>query len=677
MSTATDQRTLDSLCVDTIRTLSMDGVQKANSGHPGTPMALAPIAYVLYTRVMRHNPEDPQWFNRDRFVLSAGHASMLLYSMLFLTGYGLTLEDLESFRQLGSPTAGHPEYGHAAGIEVTTGPLGQGISNAAGMALAERMWAARLNRPGHEIVDHHVYTIASDGDIEEGVSAEAGSLAGHLGLGKLIAFYDRNHISIEGDTSLSLSEDTGARYEAYGWHVEDIGEIGADFDPEALEAAIDRAKAVEDRPSLLIVQTHIAQGSPNKQDTEGAHGSPLGEEEIRLTKEVYGWPTDEPFHVPDEALQHFRATIDRGRDEQREWEERVAAWREQNPELGEQLDRAVARKLPAGWEEGMPRYRPDVGMIATRKAGHEVLQWAASRVPELIGGSADLAPSTLTDIEGGGSVEKGSYGGRNLHFGIREHAMGAIVNGLAVSGFRAYGSTFLIFSDYMKGAIRLSAVMGVPSIWVFTHDSIGLGEDGPTHQPIEQLAHLRALPNLAVVRPAGANETAMTWRFALRQTDRPTLMALSRQGLPVWNPAGVPDDAIERGAYVLRESYKPQEPDLILISTGSEVHLCNRAADLLETVGVATNVVSMPCWETFAEQDQSYRDQVLQPAVRARVAVEAASTLGWERWTGTDGDVIGMTGFGASGPAKQLYKHFGFTPEAIAERGRKVAAGAK
>lgn len=669
MSTATDRRTLDTLCVDTIRTLSMDGVQRANSGHPGTPMALAPLAYVLYTRVMRHNPADPRWFNRDRFVLSAGHASMLLYSMLYLTGYGLTLDDLKQFRQLGSRTAGHPEYGHAAGIEVTTGPLGQGIANAAGMALAERMWAARLNRPGHDVVDHHTYTIASDGDIEEGISAEAGSLAGHLGLGRLIAFYDRNHISIEGDTALALSEDTGKRYEAYGWHVQDLGE---DIELDSLEAAIATAKDHEDQPSLIIVRTHIAQGSPNKQDTAGAHGSPLGEEEVELTKEVYGWPSEEPFFVPDDALAHFRETVERGKEEQAQWLERVERWSREHPELKAWLDRVQARELPEGWDAEPPRYHADAGMIATRKAGHQVLQWAASKVPELVGGSADLAPSTLTDIADGGSVERRDFGGRNLHFGIREHGMGAIVNGLVLSGFRAYGSTFLIFSDYMKGAIRLSALMGMPSIWIFTHDSVGLGEDGPTHQSVEQLPHLRATPNLAVVRPAGANETALAWRFALRQTERPTLIALSRQGLPVWNPSGVPDDAIERGAYVLRESYKPAEPDLILVSTGSEVHLCTRAADLLENQGIATNVVSMPCWETFQEQDAGYRDSILPPSVRARVAVEAASTLGWERWTGMDGEVVGMTTFGASAPQKDVYRHFGFTPENIAERAKQV-----
>jgi transketolase len=671
MEAATAQD-LDQLCVNTIRTLSMDAVQKANSGHPGTPMALAPITYVLYTRVMKHNPEDPDWFDRDRFVLSAGHASMLLYSMLYLTGYGLELDDLKNFRQLGSPTAGHPEYGHAAGIETTTGPLGQGISNAVGLALAERMWAARLNTGSHEVVDHFTYTIASDGDLQEGVASEACSLAGHLGLGRLIAFYDDNHISIEGDTGLSFSEDVGKRFEAYGWHVQDLGE---DLALERIEAAVDEAKEVEDRPSLVIVRTHIAPGAPNKQDTEEAHGSPLGEEEIKLTKQAYGWPSEEPFHVPEEALAHFRATIERGREAEAEWRRRYDAWAAENAQPAADLERALKRELPEGFDADLPKFEPSDGNIATRKASSKVIQWAAKAVPELAGGSADLAPSTLTLIDGGGDVARGDYAGRNLHFGIREHAMGAIVNGLTLHGFRGYGATFLIFSDYMKASMRLAALMGIPSTFVFTHDSIGLGEDGPTHQPIEQLAALRATPNVDVVRPAGANETALAWRHALKQTGRPTVMALSRQGLPVWSPAGVPRDAIERGAYVLRESYQGAEPDLILIATGSEVHICNLAADLLEADGVATRVVSAPCLDRFAEQDQAYRDEVLPPGCRARVSVEAAATFGWDRWVGESGASIGLDRFGASGPQKDLYEHFGFTPEAIAETGRKVAKG--
>jgi transketolase len=668
LSVATDRDTLDELCVNTIRTLSMDAVQKANSGHPGTPMALAPLAYLLYTRVMEHAPEDPQWPDRDRFVLSAGHASMLLYSSLHLTGYEVSLEDLKNFRQLGSPAAGHPEYRHAPGIETTTGPLGQGISTAVGLALGERMLAARFNRPGHEIVDHRTYAIVSDGDLEEGIASEACSLAGHLGLGRLIAFYDDNHISIEGDTELAFSEDVPARFEAYGWHVQNLGEgIGLD----RLEEAVRAAQAEDGRPSLIVVRTHIAPGSPNKQDTAAAHGSPLGEEEIRLTKEAYGWPSQEPFFIPEEAWEEFRKAVPRGNRLRKAWRDRFEAYRNEHPDEAFEFERIVAGRLPEGWDADVPKKGPDAGMIATRKASQDVIQWAAAQVPELVGGSADLAPSTLTLIDGGGSVEAGAYGARNLHFGIREHAMGAIVNGLVLHGLRAFGAGFLIFSDYMKGAIRLAAIMRIPSTFVFTHDSIGLGEDGPTHQPIEQLAALRATPNVDVVRPAGFNETALAWRFALRQTETPTALALSRQGLPVWDPAGVPDDAIERGAYVLHET-DGGDPQVILMATGSEVHICNAAVALLEADGVRVRLVSMPCVDRFAAQDRSYRDTVLPPAVRARVAVEAASPLGWHRWVGDDGDVVAMEGFGASAPAKQLYEHFGFTGDNVAARARAV-----
>jgi transketolase len=652
---------LDELCVNTIRTLSMDAVQKANSGHPGTPMALAPIAYVLYTRVMRHSPEHPEWPARDRFVLSCGHASMLLYSTLHLTGYGVSLDDIEHFRQLGSPCAGHPEYRHAPGIETTTGPLGQGISTAVGLALGERMLAARFDEA---LVGHFTYVIASDGDLEEGISSEASSLAGHLGLGRLISFYDDNHISIEGDTKLAFSEDVGMRYAAYGWHVQHLGE---DLGLDRIEAAVEEAQRETGRPSLIIARTHIAPGSPHKQDTHEAHGAPLGDEEIRLTKQNYGWPSEEPFFIPDEALEHFRECVPRGRELYARWSERFEA----SPERPE-LERILARRLPPGWDEGVPKKGPEAGMIATRKASNEVIQWAAARVPEMVGGSADLAPSTLTLINDADSIEAGSYGGRNLHFGIREHGMGAIVNGLTLQGFRAYGATFLIFSDYMKGSIRLAALMRIPSIFVFTHDSIGLGEDGPTHQPIEQLATLRATPNLDLVRPAGFNETALAWRHALRQTDRPTALALSRQGLPVWDPAGVPDDAIERGAYVLRDC--AGEPELILMGTGSEVHQAHEALNLLDAEGIRVRLVSMPCLDRFAEQDQAYRDSVLPPACRARVAVEAASPMGWHRWVGDEGDIVAMEGFGASAPAKALYQHFGFSGEAIAERARRLLA---
>ena len=673
--TATDTITLDKLCVDTIRTLSMDAVQKANSGHPGTPMALAPVAYVLYARVMRHSPHQPDWPDRDRFVLSCGHASMLLYSTLYLAGYDVSLEDdIMRFRQLGSRAAGHPEHWDMPGIEVTTGPLGQGISHAVGMALAERMLAARFNRPGHEIVDHHTFVIASDGDLEEGISGEACSLAGHLGLGRLISFYDNNHISIEGDTKLAFTEDVGKRYEGYGWHVQDLEE---DIGLDNLERALDNAIAVEDKPSLIIVRSHIAQGSPNKHDTAGAHGSPLGEEEIKLTKEKMGWPSLEPFYVPEEALEHFRRCIERGEHLEEDWRQRFAAYAQDNPEPAQEYERLIAGELPAGWDAEVPKFHASDKMTATRKSSQEVIQWAAAHVPEFVGGSADLAPSTLTLIDGAGNVEGGSYDGRNLHFGIREHAMGAVVNGLNLHYLRAYGATFFTFSDYMRGSVRLAALMKLPSIFVFTHDSIGLGEDGPTHQPIEQLAGLRAMPTLRVVRPAGANETAMGWHYAIKAEDHPTALVLSRQGIPTWNPAEIPDDAIERGAYVLRYSGKEPNPDLILIGTGTEVHICNAAADVLEGEGIATRVISMPCMENFAAQDAGYRESVLPAACRARVSVEAAAKLGWREWVGELGEVIGMETFGASAPAGALYKHFGFTPQRVADTGREVVERAR
>ncbi|MDQ6606205.1 MAG: transketolase [Actinomycetota bacterium] len=663
--TATDSTTrLDDLCVNTIRTLSMDAVQKANSGHPGTPMALAPLIYVLYTRVMRHNPADPDWIDRDRFVLSAGHASMLLYSILYLTGYPMTLEDIKNFRQVGSPTAGHPERKYSPGIEATTGPLGQGISMSVGLALAERMLAARFNEDGHEVVDHYTFTIASDGDMQEGVCSEASSLAGHLGLGRLIAFYDDNKIQLAGPTSQSFSEDVAKRYQAYGWHVDNVGD---DMSLDRLEQATRDAMAVEDRPSLVIVRSHIGYGSPNKQDTSSAHGSPLGDEEIRLTKEAYGWDPDKQFYVPDEALAHFRECCERGSEFEKQWQERFDAYAEASPDQAKLLQTIDAAELPDGWDKDLPRFDPGDDAVATRKASGEVIQWAAKAIPHLVGGSADLATSNNTDIEDGGDVEKGSYSGRNLRFGVREHAMGATVNGLGLHGFRAFGGTFLTFSDYMRGAVRLSALMKLPSIWVYTHDSIGLGEDGPTHQPIEHLAGLRAIPRLNVVRPADANETALGWRFALRNAEAPTAFALSRQNLPILDPDAIPDDAIERGAYVLRDA-EGGEPELILIGTGSEVSLCLKAADALSDVKV--RVVSMPCMDTFTQADEGYREQVLPTSCRVRIAVEAASPLGWDKWIGPDGAFVGMTTFGESGPAEEVYAHFGITAEGVAELAR-------
>jgi transketolase len=661
---------LDELSINTIRTLSMDAVEKANSGHPGAPMALAPLAYLLYTRVMKHNPANAEWFDRDRFILSAGHASMLLYASLYLSGYGLTLDDIKNFRQLGSPTPGHPERRVAAGVEATTGPLGQGISMAVGLALAEAMLAVRYNRPGHDLIDHRTFVIASDGDMQEGVASEASSLAGHLGLGKLTVFYDNNHIQLAGETAMAFSEDVPKRYEAYGWHVQDLGE---EISLGDMEKAIDAAHAVHDQPSLVVLRTHIGYGSPNKQDSFKAHGSPLGEDEIRLTKEVYGWDPDAHFLVPDEVLAHYReAAGDRGAAAEADWSERAGAYRSEHPDLWDELSLVMDGTLPDGWDAEPPRFTPDDGPVATRKASSSVIQWAAGRVPHLISGSADLEPSTLTEIEGGGSVAKGEYTGRNVHYGVREHGMTAIVNGLVLHGLRAFGSTFFNFSDYMKGALRMAAIMELPAIAVFTHDSIGLGEDGPTHQPIEQLAHLRAVPNLYMVRPSDANETALAWQFAIGQTEVPVAFALSRQGLPIWNPDEVPDDAIERGAYVLRGPSGDGDPDLILIGTGSEVAICADAAELLEADGVSTRVVSAPCLERFGEQDPDYRDSVLPPSVRARVSVEAAATFGWDRWTTDDGDQVGMTSFGASAPQPALYEHFGFTAENVAARGRAV-----
>jgi transketolase len=660
---------LDNLCVDTIRTLSMDAVQKANSGHPGTPMALAPLAYVLYARVMKHNPRDADWFDRDRFILSAGHASMLLYASLYLSGYPLTLQDIENFRQVGSPTAGHPERKYTPGIEATTGPLGQGLAMSVGLALGEELLASRLNRPGHEIIDHHTFVIASDGDIQEGVQAEAASLAGHLGLGKLIVFFDNNHIQLASPTSAVTSEDVGKRYEAYGWHVDDVGE---DLSLERLESATREAMAVNDRPSLVMVRSHIGYGAPHKQDTSSAHGSPLGEDEVRAAKEFYGWDPDKHFYVPDDALAHFRAqTCDRGAEAQAEWEERFAAYREQHPEEAKLLELFAHGALPDGWDEGLPRFDPaETKPMATRKASGEVIQWAAKKVPQLIGGSADLATSNNTDIDNAGpDVERDAFGGRNLRFGVREHAMGAIVNGLNLHGWRAFGGTFLTFSDYMRGAVRLSALMKLPSIWVYTHDSIGLGEDGPTHQPIEHLAALRAIPRLNVLRPADANETALAWRFAIRTQDAPAAFALSRQNLPIFDPDAVPDDAVERGAYVLRDA-EGGEPEVILIGTGSEVSLCLEAADRLE--GVRVRVVSMPCMDTFTHADEAYREQVLPSACRARIAVEAASPLGWDKWIGEQGCFVGMETFGESGPADEVYEHFGITADRVAQLARKL-----
>ena len=657
--------TLQHQAINTIRTLSMDAVQAANSGHPGAPMGAAPMAYVLWTRFLRHNPADPAWPDRDRFVLSAGHASMLLYSLLHLTGYDLPLDEIKNFRQWGSKTPGHPEYGLTPGVEVTTGPLGSGVSNAVGMAIAERMLAARFNRPGHTIVDHRTYAYVSDGDLMEGIASEASSLAGTLGLAKLTFLYDDNDISIEGSTDLSFQENVGERFRAYGWHVQHVD--GHDLD--ALDAALRAAQAVEDQPSIIVAVTEIAHGSPNKAGTAAAHGAALGEEEVRLTKEVFGWPVEPAFHVPEEVLAEFRVALEQGAARKANWQERFDAYERAFPEEAAEWRRGVAGHLPEGWEAHLPAFAPeDAASMATRAASGKVLNSLASVIPNLAGGSGDLAPSNNTYLSGYADFARDAWEGRNLRFGVREHAMGGIVNGLAVhGGIIPYGGTFLAFSDWMRGAIRLGAIMGCHSIYVFTHDSIGLGEDGPTHQPIEQLMALRAIPNLTVLRPADANETAAVWKIALERRNGPTLLALTRQGVPVIGEQERVREGVPRGAYVLDDA-PGGAPDIILIATGSEVSLAREAAGALAGQGIAARVVSMPSWELFADQPQSYRDEVLPPDVSARLAIEAGTTLGWERYVGACGEVVGIDRFGASAPGKIMMERYGFTAEAITER---------
>ncbi len=657
--------TLQHQAINTIRTLSMDAVQAANSGHPGAPMGAAPMAYVLWTRFLRHNPADPAWPDRDRFVLSAGHASMLLYSLLHLTGYDLPLDEIKNFRQWGSKTPGHPEYGLTPGVEVTTGPLGSGVSNAVGMAIAERMLAARFNRPGHTIVDHRTYAYVSDGDLMEGIASEASSLAGTLGLAKLTFLYDDNDISIEGSTDLSFQENVGERFRAYGWHVQHVD--GHDLD--ALDAALRAAQAVEDQPSIIVAVTEIAHGSPNKAGTAAAHGAALGEEEVRLTKEVLGWPVEPAFHVPEQVLAEFRVALEQGAARQADWQERFDAYERAFPEEAAEWRRGVAGHLPEGWEAHLPAFAPeDAASMATRAASGKVLNSLASVIPNLAGGSGDLAPSNNTYLSGYADFARDAWEGRNLRFGVREHAMGGIVNGLAVhGGIIPYGGTFLAFSDWMRGAIRLGAIMGCHSIYVFTHDSIGLGEDGPTHQPIEQLMALRAIPNLTVLRPADANETAAVWKIALERRNGPTLLALTRQGVPVIGEQERVREGVPRGAYVLDDA-PGGAPDIILIATGSEVSLAREAAGALAGQGIAARVVSMPSWELFADQPQSYRDEVLPPDVSARLAIEAGTTLGWERYVGACGEVVGIDRFGASAPGKIMMERYGFTAEAITER---------
>ncbi len=654
--------TLKHQAINTIRTLAMDAVQAANSGHPGAPMGAAAMAYVLWTRHLRHNPADPAWPDRDRFVLSAGHASMLLYSLLHLTGYDLPLEEIKNFRQWGSKTPGHPEHGLTPGVETTTGPLGSGVANAVGMAMAERMLAARFNRPGHTIVDHRTYALVSDGDLMEGIASEACSLAGTLALGKLTFLYDDNEISIDGSTDLAFQEDVGDRFAAYGWHVQRID--GDDL--EAVDAAICAAQDVEDRPSIIVAATEIAHGSPNKAGTAGAHGSPLGEDEIRLTKEAFGWDPEAAFHVPPDVLAEYRVALEQGAARQVSWQERFDGYERAFPAEAAEWRRGIARDLPEGWEAHLPTFSPEDGSMATRAASGKVLNALAPVIPNLAGGSADLTPSNNTYLAASHDFAKDTPDGRNLRFGVREHAMGGIVNGLALhGGLIPYCGTFLAFSDWMRGAIRLGSIMGCRAVYVFTHDSIGVGEDGPTHQPVEQVMALRAIPGLTVIRPGDPNETAAAWKVALERGG-PTTLALTRQGVPVIADAERVREGVPRGAYVLDDT--PGAPDLILIATGSEVSLAREAAATLAEQGIAARVVSMPSWELFAEQPASYRDEVLPPGVTARLAIEAGTTLGWERYVGSEGEVAGIDRFGASAPGKVMMEQYGFTAEAIAER---------
>ncbi|MBI5342713.1 MAG: transketolase [Deltaproteobacteria bacterium] len=667
-----DQGTLDARAINAIRFLSVDAVQKAKSGHPGTPMGLAPLSYLLWTRYLRYNPRNPDWPGRDRFVLSCGHASMLLYSLLHLAGFDLSLEDLRQFRQWESRTPGHPEAGHTPGVEVTTGPLGQGISNAVGMAMASRLLAQRFNRPGHEIVSHRVVALCSDGDLMEGVASEAASLAGFHRLGNLVAFYDDNRITIEGSTDLAFREDVAGRFRAYGWNVLSVADGNTDL--EGLSRAIEAAFAERERPTLVIVRTEIAFGSPNKHGTADAHGSPLGEAEIALTKEALGWPKEPAFFIPDDVLAHFREAVPRGERLEREWRVRMAEYLRAFPDLAMEWERVHWGDLPEGWADSLPSFPPEGGAIATRSASRQVINAIAARVPELAGGSADLAPSTETLIKGGGEFLPGAPpGGRNFHFGVREHGMGAILNGMARhGGVVPYGATFLVFSDYMRGSIRLAALMGIRVIYVFTHDSIGVGEDGPTHQPVEHVASLRTMPNLYVLRPADANETAAAWRMALERTAGPSALILTRQKLPVLPPEAVHRDGnVSRGAYIYEEG-AGGSPKVILAASGSEVHVALGAKKLLEADGIPARVVSFLCRERFEEQPEAYRDMVFPPAVRARVSVEAGSTFGWERYVGEKGVSVGIDRFGASAPGDRLFREFGITAEAVAMRAKAL-----
>ena len=669
MTRTLDATATDQLCINTVRALAMDAVQQADSGHPGTPMALAPLAWVLWQRHLRVDPADPAWHDRDRFVLSCGHACMLVYAALYLSGFDLSLDDLKQFRQWGSRTPGHVEYGVTPGVDATTGPLGQGVGNAVGMAIAEAKLAALFNRPEHTIVDHRTYFICSDGDMMEGISHEACSLAGHLKLGRLIGFYDDNHITIDGSTDLTFSDDTARRFEAYGWHVQRVADGN---DTAALDTATQAAQAVTDRPSLIIVRTHIAFGSPHKQDSAEAHGAPLGVEEVKLTKQQLGWPSLDPFYVPEESLVRWRSAKDRGALLHADWQRRWDAYRVAFPDLARELERRLAGRLPDGWDDELPSFGA-ADAQATRAASAKVLNAIAAKVPELIGGSADLTGSNLTYIKGSGDAGPGLWGERNFHFGVREHAMGAVLNGLAYHrGFVPYGGTFLIFSDYMRPAIRLAALAELKTIYVFTHDSIGLGEDGPTHQPIEQLASLRAVHNLAVIRPADPGETVEAWRAAIRHAGGPVALALTRQKLAVIDRAKYGDAAgLHRGGYVLADA-RGKPPRVILLATGSEVEIALAAYERLTDAGFPARVVSMPCFEFFAAQPAQYRDDVLPPGVPLRVAIEAAAPDSWYRWVGDRGVILGIERFGASAPYQRIYKELGLTADRVVAEARRL-----
>lgn len=663
-------QSLQELCINSIRFLAIDAVEKAKSGHPGLPMGAAPMAYVLWDQIMRYNPKNPGWFNRDRFILSAGHGCMLQYAMLYLTGYdSVSLDDIKQFRQWGSVTPGHPENFETPGVEVTTGPLGQGIANGVGLAMAEAHLAAKFNKPDATIVDHYTYVILGDGCNQEGVSGEACSLAGHLGLGKLIALYDDNHITIDGSTDVSFTEDVGKRYEAYGWHVLKVKE--GNTDTEAIAKAVEEAKAVTDQPSLIIVTTTIGYGSPNKGGTAGVHGAALGTDEVKATREELGW-SYEPFVVPDDALNQFRQAVTKGKEAEAEWEKAYGDYKAKYPGDAAEFERITSGTLPDGWEKALPTYTPEDNKLATRKNSEKTLNALAEVIPEIVGGSADLTHSNLTFMKVSGSFQKGAYENRNLRFGVREHGMGAICNGIALhnSGLIPYGATFLIFTDYMRAAIRLSALSQAGSIWIMTHDSIALGEDGPTHQPVETIASLRAIPNLLVMRPADGNETSGAYKVAISNRKRPTLMAFTRQGLP--NLAGSNIDDVSKGAYVISCGFAPEELDVILIGTGSEVSLCVDAAAKLIAEGKKVRVVSMPCWELFEEQDEAYKESVLPKVATKRLAVEAGISFGWERYVGSEGDTISVDSFGASAPGGVIMEKFGFTVDNVVAKAKAL-----